>query len=89
MNLDLFKLWVWNRALPTSLETLSQHTEQNLLPIEGILEPEETLGRSPHLLLSIRHKESLLMEETQDLLLKIEVGLRLHQNIQSLFGLEG
>ena len=59
----------------------------NLLLIEDSLELEKNLERSPHLLIAIEYKESLLVEETPDLLLGTEVDLSLHQCIQFLYGL--
>ena len=55
--------------------------------MEDILELEKNLGRSLHLPIVIEYKESLLVEETLDLLLETEVDLSLLQYIQFLFGL--
>ena len=46
----------------------------------------ENLERSPHLLIAIEYKQSLLVKETLDLLLGTEVDLSLHQCIQFLYG---
>ena len=91
MNSDLFKLWVWNRALPIFQKVQNQNIEQDLLLIEGLADLERILEKSPHPLIVIEYKEYLLAEEILDLHLDIEVDVDLHQGhsyIQILYGSE-
>ena len=91
MNSDLFKLWAWNRALPIFQKVQNQNIEQDLLFSEGLGDLERILEKSPHPLIVIEYKESLLVEDILDLHLEIEVDVDLHQchsYIQILYGSE-
>ena len=89
MSLDLFRQCRFGTEPCLSNKKDETNTlEQNLLHIEDYFDSrEKSREKSSSPYCTTEYRESLLVEETLDLLPEIEVDLSLHQCIQFLFGL--